>query len=175
MFHHTLCGHSGGVSQILRRYDGRRSKRLAIAVRPRELRHDYPQSHPSPDRLQRALEERTLVRLTRIRRAVQGRELHVLHVVQDLVAMVASRGWRPFPPPGNYMGELKRPRPRRPWPRRVSPQASWTGAKNVVRGAAGAAVRGDHPLCEGARHRSDRAQGSARADRAGPRVARKRR
>ncbi|MEX0717529.1 MAG: universal stress protein [Planctomycetaceae bacterium] len=35
-----------------------------------------------------------------------GAELHLLHVVQDLVAMVPEPGLA-FPPPGDYMNELK--------------------------------------------------------------------
>ena len=35
-----------------------------------------------------------------------GAELHMLHVLQDLVAMVPEPGLA-FPPPGDYMGELQ--------------------------------------------------------------------
>jgi universal stress protein A len=35
-----------------------------------------------------------------------GSELHLLHVVQDLVAMVPEPGLA-FPPPGDYMGKLQ--------------------------------------------------------------------
>ncbi|MCH7987587.1 MAG: universal stress protein [Planctomycetes bacterium] len=35
-----------------------------------------------------------------------GSELHLLHVVQDLVAMVPEPGLA-FPPPGDYMGEMQ--------------------------------------------------------------------
>lgn len=56
-------------------------------------------------------------------------ELHVLHVVQDLVAMVPEPGLA-FPPPGDYVREMEEAA-------RAAlaqiPDASWAAGKTVVR------------------------------------------
>ncbi|MEX2287906.1 MAG: universal stress protein [Planctomycetaceae bacterium] len=58
-----------------------------------------------------------------------GSELHLLHVVQDLVAMVPEPGLA-FPPPGDYVREMEEAA-------RAAlaqiPDASWAAGKTVVR------------------------------------------
>src|SRR4051812_46932116 len=58
-----------------------------------------------------------------------GSELHVLHIVQDLVAMVPEPGLA-FPPPGDYVQEMEETA-------RAAlsqiPDASWAAGKTIVR------------------------------------------
>lgn len=56
-------------------------------------------------------------------------ELHLLHVLQDLVAMVPEPGLA-FPPPGDYMQELKESAERA---LAQLPDPSWAEGKTVVR------------------------------------------
>jgi universal stress protein A len=56
-------------------------------------------------------------------------ELHVLHVVQDLVAMVPEPGLA-FPPPGDYMQELRASAQKS---LAEYPDAAWSAGKKVVR------------------------------------------
>ncbi len=58
-----------------------------------------------------------------------GAELHVLHVVQDLVALVPEPGLA-FPPPGDYMKELKESAERS---LATVPDAKWAVGKKIVR------------------------------------------
>lgn len=58
-----------------------------------------------------------------------GAELHVIHVVQDLVAMVPEPGLA-FPPAGDYMGELKSSAEKA---LAAFPDAEWSKGKKVVR------------------------------------------
>lgn len=56
-------------------------------------------------------------------------ELHVLHVLQDLVSVVPEPGVA-FPPPGDYMGELKASAERA---LQQMPPAEWSEKHTVVR------------------------------------------
>ncbi len=58
-----------------------------------------------------------------------GAELHLLHVVQDLVAIVPEPGLA-FPPPGDYLGELRQSAER---VLATMPDAAWSAGKTVVR------------------------------------------
>jgi nucleotide-binding universal stress UspA family protein len=58
-----------------------------------------------------------------------GAELHLLHVVQDLVAMVPEPGLA-FPPPGDYMKELSDSAARSLL---TVPDAGWSAGKTIVR------------------------------------------
>lgn len=58
-----------------------------------------------------------------------GSELHLLHVLQDLVAMVPEPGLA-FPPPGDYLQELKATAERTLL---TMPDAEWAVGKTVVR------------------------------------------
>lgn len=58
-----------------------------------------------------------------------GSELHVLHVLQDLVTMVPEPGLA-FPPPGDYMQELKESAEKA---LAEIPDAEWCQGKTVVR------------------------------------------
>ena len=58
-----------------------------------------------------------------------GAELHLLHVLQDLVAMVPEPGLA-FPPPGDYMRELQE-RAERGLAELLDPD--WAEGKSIVR------------------------------------------
>lgn len=58
-----------------------------------------------------------------------GAELHLLHVVQDLVAMVPEPGLA-FPPPGDYMKDLTESAQRS---LATVPDPAWAAGKTIVR------------------------------------------
>ena len=58
-----------------------------------------------------------------------GSELHLVHVLQDLVAMVPEPGMA-FPPPGAYLQELKETAERT---LTIIPQPRWAAGRSIVR------------------------------------------
>ncbi len=77
-----------------------------------------------------------------------GAELHLLNVVQDLVAMVPEPGLA-FPPPGDYMRELTQGAKRM---LAALPDPQWAAGVSVVR-----AVRQGPPFLEIVRYAKDNA------------------
>lgn len=73
-------------------------------------------------------------------------ELHVLHVLQDLVAMVPEPGLA-FPPPGDYMDELKQSAEQA---LEKVPDPDWAKGRNVVR-----EIRQGPPFVEVVRYARD--------------------
>lgn len=75
-----------------------------------------------------------------------GSELHLLHVLQDLVAMVPEPGLA-FPPPGDYMEELRASAEKG---LADLPDKAWAEGKSVVR-----ATRQGPPFLEIVRYATD--------------------